>query len=42
MRGLMDLAFMAGLDIPLDVRFECWPPEAIEEHAACGIKALVP
>ena len=42
MRGLADLAFMASLDIPLDVGLECWPPEVVEECAACGVKTLVP
>jgi hypothetical protein len=37
----MDLALVAGLDEPLDVSFECGPPEVIKEDAACGIEALV-
>jgi len=42
MRGLADLAFVASLDIPLDIRLEHRPPEAVEECAACGVNALVP
>jgi len=34
MCGLVDLALMTSLDIPLDVGLECWPPEAIEERTA--------
>ena len=32
---------MTGLDEPLDIGFECGPPEAVEEGTACGVKALV-
>ena len=38
---MSDLALMTGLDEPLDVGFEHGPPEAIEEDAARGVKALV-
>jgi len=41
-RSLADLAFVASLDVPLDVGLERGPPKAVEECAACGIKTLVP
>jgi len=37
----MNLALMASFDKPLDIGFKCWPPEVVEEGAACGIKTLV-
>ena len=39
--GLTNLTLMACLDEPLDVGLKCWPPEVIEEGAACGIETLV-
>ena len=38
---LAKLALVTGLDVPLDVGFECGPPEAVKESATRGIKALV-
>jgi hypothetical protein len=40
--GLLDLTLMARLDVPLDVGVKHWPPESVEEGAACGINAFVP
>jgi len=40
--SLADLAFVASLDVPLDVRLKQGPPKAVEECVACGIKTLVP
>jgi len=37
----MDLALVAGLNVPFDVGFRGWPPEAVKEGAACGVKTLV-
>jgi len=39
--GLADLAQVTCLDVPLDIGLEGWPPEAVEEGAACGVEALV-
>ena len=36
--GLTELALVAGVDVPFDVLFQCWPPEPIKESAACGIE----
>ena len=32
---------MASFDVPLDIGFECWPPEAVEEGAAHGVESFV-
>jgi len=32
---------VAGLNVPFDIGFEGWPPEAVEEGTACGVKTLV-
>jgi hypothetical protein len=32
---------VTGLDEPLDISFECRPPEVIKEDVACGVGALV-
>ena len=32
---------MAGFDKPLDVSFECRPPEAVKKDTAHGVEALV-
>ena len=39
--GLADLALVTCLNVPLDVRVERRPPEAVEKGAARGIEALV-
>ena len=39
--GLVELALMASLNIPFDIAIKQWPPKAVKEGAACGIKALV-
>jgi len=39
--GLADLALVTSLNVPLDIRLEGWPPEAVEEGVACGVEALV-
>ena len=39
--GLMDLALVTSLNIPLYVGVEHGPPEAVEKGAACGVKTLV-
>ena len=39
--GLTDLALVAGLNVPFDIGFEGWPPEAVEEGAVRGVKTLV-
>jgi hypothetical protein len=39
--GLADLALVTSLNIPLDIRVECGPPEAVEKGAAHGIETLV-
>ena len=39
--SLTDLTLMAGFDEPLDIGFECRPPEAVKEDTAHGVEALV-
>ncbi len=38
---LVELALMAGLDIPFNVAVERRPPEAVSDGAPCGVEALV-
>jgi len=38
----MDLALVAGLNVPFDVGFEGWPPEAVEEGAVAGFARATP
>ena len=40
--SLADLTLMASLNVPLDVRLEGRPPEAVKKCVASGIKATVP
>ena len=39
--GLMDLALVAGLNVPFDIGFEGWPPEVVKEGTVHGVKTLV-
>jgi hypothetical protein len=39
--GLVDLALVTSLNVPLDIGVERGPPEAVEKGAACGIETLV-
>jgi len=41
LHGLVKLALVASPNVPFYVTVERWPPKAVEEGAACGIKALV-
>ena len=39
--GLVDLALVTCLNVPFNVSFEGWPPEAVEKSTACRVEALV-
>ncbi len=41
LRHLVELALMAGLNIPFNVAVEQWPPEAVGDGALCRVEALV-
>ena len=39
--GLADLALVTSSNVPFNIGFEGWPPEAVEKSAACRVEALV-
>ena len=39
--GLADLALVTCSNVPFNVGFEGWPPEAVEKSVACRVEAFV-